>query len=318
MPEPSMLEQQQQQLQRLWRWLAPWPQRSSRELFRWLALAAYRLRPYLHVCHLHRPVDLVLLLLPGLWVISLSEGELRLAEVSALLLAATAVRCAAWVYNDLMDAKYLQEAPESFVTIGLITPRAGRALLAGLLGFATLLLLFLDAMVFLWGSVALGLLLGYPHIKRRTLLTQPYMGLCFAWMVPMAQLVSPGIASKSVWLLFTATWLWASANTLLYAMPRRAYEQRVGIGSLNHLFGDNIGPFAIILQLIAAISLWFVSKQSELGNAFALGLLAAMALLPYQQWLLTRHPNSGPTRAYRSNVLFGALILLGLLGERFG
>ncbi len=312
-----MLEQQRQQLKTLWQRLQPRLQHASEELQRRLVQVARWLRPYLHVCHLHRPVDLILLLLPGLWVISLGEGGIRYGEVLVLLLAATAVRGAAWVYNDLMDAKYLKEAPESFVTIGLITPRAGWALFAGLLGFSILLLLFLDAMAFVWGAIALVLLLGYPHIKRRTLLTQPYMGLCFAWMVPMAQLVSPGIASKSVWLLFTATWLWASANTLLYAMPRRAYELRVGIGSLNHLFGDNIGPFAIILQLIAAIALWFVSKQSELGDAFALALLAAMALLPYQQRLLIRHPNSGPTRAYRSNMLFGVVILLGLIGERF-
>ncbi len=318
MPETPMLERQVQQLKSRWQRLQPRLQQIVSELLRRLVQAARWLRPYLHVCHLHRPVDLILLLLPGFWVISLSEGELRFGEVLALLLAATAVRCAAWVYNDLMDAKYLKEAPESFVTIGLITAQAGWALFAGLLGLATLLLLFLDAIAFAWGAIALGLLLGYPHIKRRTLLTQPYMGFCFAWMVPMAELVSPGIAAKSLWLLFTATWLWASANTLLYAMPRRSYEQRVGIGSLNHLFGDNIGPFAIILQLIAAIALWFVSKQSALGDAFAVALLAAMALLTYQQWLLTRHPNSGPTRAYRNNVLFGVLILLGLLGERLG
>jgi 4-hydroxybenzoate polyprenyltransferase len=312
-----MLEGRRQLLEAWRQRLQPRIKGTLRELRQRLVRGYQWLRPYLHVCHLHRPVDLLLLLLPALWVVCLTDGEIRYGELLLLLLAATAVRSAAWVYNDLMDAKYLAEAPESFVTIGLVTARVGWWLFAGLLALAALLLLLLDATVFLWGGIAAALLLGYPHIKRRTLLTQPYLGLCFAWMVAMAQLVSPGIAAKSLWLLFTATWLWATANTLLYAMPRRDYEERAGIGSLLYLFGDNSGVFVFVMQLSAVISLWFAGKQAALGSAFAASLLFALALLPYQQWLLTRHPASGATRAYRNNILFGLVILLGLIAERF-
>ncbi len=281
-----------------------------------LRLTTQWLRPYLHLCHLHRPVDLILLLLPALWTLSLGQGTPRYSDVVLLLLAASAFRCAAWVYNDLLDAKNLHDAPESFVSRGLVSARDSWRLFAGLLSLATLLLLFLDATAFLWGTLALGLLLGYPRIKRRTLLTQPYMGLCFAWMVTMTQVITPGIAAKSLWLLFTATLLWATASTLLYAIPRRAYEERVGIGSLASLLGDNSGIFVFIMQLFAVISLWFVGKQAELGNSYAFALLLALAQLPYQQWLLAKHPGSGATRAYRSNILFALIILAGLVGER--
>jgi 4-hydroxybenzoate polyprenyltransferase len=279
------------------------------DLPRWM----HALRPYLHICHLHRPVDLALLLLPALWTVSLAPGTPDYTGVVALLLAATAVRCAAWVYNDLLDATMLPEAPESFIARGLVSRQAGWLLIAGLLGGATLLLLLLDNTILLWGSGALGLLLGYPYIKRRTLLTQAYMGLCFAWIVVIAQVVAPGIAAKSLWLLFTATLLWATANTILYAMPRRSYEERVGIGSLVYLLGDNSGKFVLLLQLFAIMALWFVGNQAKLGLGFGLGLLVTLALLPYQQWLLARHPGSGATRAYRSNILFGLTVWLGLL-----
>jgi 4-hydroxybenzoate polyprenyltransferase len=274
------------------------------------------LRPYLHICHLHRPVDLVLLLLPALWTVALAPVTPVAPDygaLAALLLAATAVRCAAWVYNDLLDASMLPEALESFTARSLVSRRAGWRLFAALLTIATLLLLLLDAAALLWGGVALGLLLGYPHLKRHTLLTQPYMGLCFAWMVVMAQLIAPGIAARSLWLLFTATLLWATANTLLYAMPRRDYEERAGVGSLLTLLGDRGGIVVLLLQLLAVIALWLLGSQAGLGVGFGIGLLAALALLPYQQWLLTRHPGSGATRAYRSNILFALAILLGLL-----
>lgn len=285
-------------------------------VWRQLQQAIAWLRPYLHLCHLHRPVDLILLLLPALWVVCLAPGEIRYGELLALLLAATAFRCAAWVYNDLVDARDLTEAPESFIAIGLVSAHDGWRVLACLLTLATLMMLLLDGTPFLWGTVALGLLLGYPHLKRRTLLTQAYLGLCFAWMVAMARLLTPEVETKSLWLLFTATWLWATAYTLLYAMPRRDYEERAGIGSLLYLLGDNSGIFVFMLQLTAVISLWFAGKQASLGSGFATSLLLALALLPYQQWLLTRHPASGATRAYRSNILFGLIVLLGLIFER--
>lgn len=284
-------------------------QQLRRNLPRW----RNTVRPYLHICHLHRPVDLLLLLLPALWTVSLAPEPPRYLPLAALLLAATAVRCAAWVYNDLLDASLLAQAPESFIARGLVSRRDGWRLVAGLLGAASLLLLLLDAAAFLWGTAALGLLLGYPHLKRRSLLTQPYMGLCFAWMVPMAQLVTSGIAAKSLWLLFTATLLWGTANALLYAMPRRDYDERAGVGSLLALLGENSALFILLLQLPAVIALWLLGNQEGLGAGFGMALLLALALLPYQQWLLVRHPGSGATRAYRSNILFAAVILLGLL-----
>lgn len=289
--------------------LRPRLQQLRRDLPRW----GQALRPYLHICHLHRPVDLALLLLPALWTVSLAPAAPDYAALLALLLAATAVRCAAWVYNDLLDAIMLPEAPESFIARGLVSRRDGWRLFAGLLGGATLLLLVLDATIFLWGGAALVLLLGYPYLKRRTLLTQAYMGLCFAWMVAMTQVIAPGIAAKGLWLLFIATLLWATANTILYAIPRHAYEERSGIGSLVTLFGDNSGMFVLVLQVLAVITLWFIGNQAGLGAGFGFSLLAALAQLPYQQWLLARQPGSGATRAYRGNILFALTVLLGLL-----
>lgn len=278
--------------------------------------AAIRLRPYLHICHLHRPVDLLLLLLPALWTINLGKESAAIAAVLLLIWAITAVRCAAWVYNDLLDARLLKEAPESFVSLGLVPARDGWRLFAALLTLATLICLWLDWQLLLWGAVALALLLGYPFIKRRTLLTQAYMGLCFAWVVPVSQAITPGINPKALWLLFTATLLWSSATTLLYAIPRQPYEQRQGIGSLVHIFGDNSGLAVMGLQSLALIALWFTGRQAGLGSGYNIVLLLALAQLPWQQWLLAHHPGSGATRVYRLNLLFGLTILLGIIAGR--
>lgn len=274
------------------------------------------LRPFVIAARLDQHVDLLLLLLPVLWTASLSQEAIHYGVLCAMLLAVTAIRCATWLYNDLQDAKQNAQAPDSFLTVGLITARQGWRLSLGLLGFAALMLSFIGGEALLTGVAAVLLLLLYPHLKRRTLLTEAYLGISLAWVVVMAHSVSPGISTKALWLLYTATWLWSTAYTLLYAMPRRHYAREAGIGSLTHLFGDNIGPLTITLQLIAVIALWFVSEQSALGETFADALLLAMALLTYQQWLLSRHPDIGTTLAYRNNLAFGIVIMLGLVGEQ--
>lgn len=292
--------------------IRPRLQHAHRQLGEWRT----QLRPYLYVCRLHRPVDLILLLLPLLWVAALRPGAIDYGALFVLIVATSAMRCAAWVYNDLLDTSMLPEAPESFITLKLATRHQGWLLLFGLLLFAALLLLFFDSSAFIWGAIALLLLLSYPFIKQKTLLTQPYIGLCFAWVVTLAQLLTPDIAAKTLWLLFTATLLWATANTLLYTLPRRDYEQRVGIGSLVYLFGNSSRVLILSLQLFSVIALWFVASQATLGGYFSIALLLTLALIPYQQWLLARDPEHGAVRAYRSNILLGSVILMGLIAER--
>jgi len=272
-----------------------------------------RLQSYLLACHLHRPVDLLLLLLPVLWTLSFATAPYRYSDVTALLLAAVLARCAAWLYHDLLDAPLRQETAPT----PCLARREARLLLGALFTLCILSLLAIGVDALFWGLPALTLLLGYPHIKRRTLLTEPYLALCLAWVVVVAQLASPGISGKVLWLLFTATLLWSTATTLLYSLSRRNTGEQEGVGSLLYLFGENTGKITLALQIFAILTLWLTGRQATLGLPFGLGLLTALALAGHQQWLLAHHPVGGAALAYRHNILFGLAILIGLSAERF-
>lgn len=277
-----------------------------------LAAWGKQLRRYAYLCRLNRPADLALFLLPGLWASLLAaNGHPHWGSVLTLLLAATLIRCAAWVFNDWMEARLLPEAPESYLGRGQVSLRQELGVLGLLLVAALLLLLPLPAKLFYYAWPAPLLLAAYPFIKTRLLLTQPYLGLCYAWLVPMAYTAQGVMPGKAAWLLFTGTLLWSSAFTTLYALPRRGYEQRVGIRSLAQLFSGNSWFFIMTMQLSAIFSLWLAGNQMELGIFFSLGLVVAVLLLPYQQWLLFSHPVEGPIHSYRSQVWTGIAILSG-------
>ncbi len=270
-------------------------------------------RRFLNICRLHRPSDMVLFLLPGAWAALLASGGApKWLPLLSLLFAAVLTRCAAWVFNDWMESQLIEQAQESFIARKLVTPLEAQLLFALLLILALLLIWPMGIPLLFYAIGALALLLGYPLLKTRILLTQPYLGLCYAWLVPMAW-ASQGVApDKSTWLLFTAVLLWATAFTTLYALPRRKYELQAGIRSLALLFGENSWLFILAMQLSALFTLWLLGRQLELNLFFRIGLATAILLLPYQHWVLLSHSQRGPRRSYRSQIWSGLAVLCGI------
>ncbi|MGM0593662.1 MAG: UbiA family prenyltransferase [Pseudomonadota bacterium] len=267
---------------------------------------------FLYLCRLHRPADIPLFLLPGLWAaVMAAQGMPQLLPLTLLLLAALLVRCAAWVFNDWMEPRLLDEAPESFVGQKIVSPLEAQRLLAGLLLAALVLLLPLGLPLLYFAVPALFALVGFPFVKTRLFLTQPYLGLCFAWLVPMAWVSQGAVPDRTAWLLFTATLLWATGAATLHAIPRRNYELRTGIRSLAQLFGEFTPLFILAVQLLAILALWLAGRQHPLGIFFDIGLVTALLLLPYQQWLLLRQPPEGAMASYRAQTATAVAILCG-------
>lgn len=265
------------------------------------------------LCRLHRPVDIPLFLLPGLWAAVLAaEGVPKFTPLLLLLLAALLIRCAAWTFNDLMEPRLLPHAPESFVGEKIVSPIEAQRLFAVLLTVAMLLILPLGLPLFYFTLPALAGLLAIPFVRSRLLFTQPFLGLCYAWLVPMAWLSQDASLGKATWLVFTAVLLWASAFTTLYAIPRCNHEARTGVRSLAQLFGDLSWLFILAMQLGAIFALWLVGQQLSLGIFFSLGLITALLLLPYQQWLLLHHPSGGAMSSYRAQTATAVAILCGI------
>jgi len=268
---------------------------------------------YALLCRLDRPADLALLLLPAGWASLLGAGGATDGgRLFLLLLAASLMRCAAWVFDDWMEAKRLPAGSNTYLGRGVVSVREVQWLFGSLLLLSVLLLLPLPAGVFYYAWAAPLLLVAYPFLKTRLLLIQAYLGLCYAWLVPIAYTTQGTQPDKAGWLLFTATLLWATALATLHALPSRETDLRLGIRSLAQLFGDNSWFFILAMQLSAVFSLWLAGKQLELGVFFSLGLIVVLLLIPYQQWLLFNHPHRGPMRSYYNQIWSGIAILCGV------
>lgn len=266
------------------------------------------------LCRLHRPADLLLIwlaLLQGGWLAS--GGPPAVGPVVALLMAATLFRSALWSYNDLMEQRLMAMAPESLVAKRKVSRGFALWVSVGLSVVALLLLPF-ELTTFAYALFALLLALGYPFIKLRSYLLQPYMALGVAWAIPLAYAVLGVAIDRAGWLLALANLLLATAAFTLYALPRHDYEQKVGIRSLAQLVGEG-GSFALIplLQWTALFALSLIGKQAKLGPLYDSGLYILIGLFLYQALLLHYFREKGATRqAFRLQIWMGVVLFGGL------
>ena len=271
------------------------------------------LAPFLALTRLNQPADLALLLLPLLWGSWLaSQGEPAIGPLILFVLSATALRCAAHAFNDVMEKRLLIVAPDSLVAQGRISMPLAHQSSVGLLSAAVLLLLPLPDPALYFAPLALVIAIAFPFIKRRTFLTQVFMGLGYAWTIPMAYAAQGIVPDKTAWLLFVAVLLWATAFTTLFAMSRSLYESKVGIGSLAQIMGSFSPYLVALLQLGAMVAIWLTARQAKLGIYPDLAMLTALALLIYQQYLIKVHDSrSGPLMAYHNNIWVGIALFCG-------
>ena len=230
------------------------------------------------------------------------------------------MRAAGCVINDYADREvdgHVERTRKRPLVTGEVSSREALPLFVVLMLAAFTLVLFTNRLTIYLSLVGGLLAAGYPFSKRYTWLPQVYLGITFAWSVPMAYAAQSGAISSVAWLLFIATVLWTTAYDTLYAMVDRDDDLRIGIRSTAILFGDLDRVFVGILQVSTLAVLLLAGLRAEYGLAFQLGLLAAGLLFAYQQWLIRDGDRDACFRAFLNNNYVGMLVFFGIFWETF-
>lgn len=263
-----------------------------------------------------RPIGILLLLWPTLWALWIAARGVPDWRVFIIFtLGVILMRSAGCVINDYADRHidpHVQRTRGRPLAIGAVRPREALKLFAVLVGISFCLVLLTNALTVLlsFGGVALAAL--YPFTKRYTYMPQVFLGIAFAWSVPMAFAAQTGAVPTIAWLLFSATILWTVAYDTMYAMVDREDDLRIGVKSTAILFADADRFVIGVLQVTVIITLVMVGRHLDLGPWYFLGIAVAAALAIYQQRLLRNRAPAGCFKAFLNNHWFGAAIFLGL------
>jgi 4-hydroxybenzoate polyprenyltransferase len=287
-----------------------------------------RLREYVLLTRLQRPIGILLLLWPTLWGLWFaSAGRPVLHVLTVFVLGVVLMRSAGCVINDYADRDFdphVERTRDRPIAAGRVSPREALVLFALLCLAAFALVLTLNRLTVLLSLIGAFLAATYPFLKRYTHLPQFYLGAAFGWSIPMA-FAAHSEAGASIfaavpplaWVLFAANVCWSVAYDTAYAMVDRDDDVRIGVKSTAILFGTwdraLIGAFhgATLALLIGA------GLMSARGLLYYAGLAGAAWFAVYQQGLLRRRTRDDCFKAFLNNNRFGAVIFLGLALDYF-
>lgn len=277
-----------------------------------------RLRHFIHLTRLHKPVGTVLLLWPALWGLWLAAEGLPDVSLLAIFIAgAFVMRAAGCAINDYADRHidaHVERTSYRPVATGHIKPREALAVffVLSLLGFG--LVLLTNGLTVALACIGAAIIAIYPFMKRYTHLPQLVLGLAWGWSIPLAFAAQSNSLPWQLWPLVLAVVCWTVVFDTFYAMVDRDDDIRIGVKSTAVLFGRHDLKIIAALQLVTVLLLAISGMLFGLGLFFYLGV-AIVALLFAHQLLSTRNRDRDACfKAFMHSrwvgvVIFAALVL---------
>ena len=207
-----------------------------------------------------------------------------------IILAMVGARTAAMAINRLVDAEIDARNPRTAV----------RAIPAGLISkgmtlffiiAAVALMLFsaqrLNPLCLKLSPIALLFLLLYSYCKRFTALAHVVLGICLAAAPIGAWVAVRGTVDLPALILGGAVLFWVAGFDILYALQDIDFDRSAGLHSIPVLLGVNGSlQAARVFHLIMIGLLFTLFTLMHLGTFFLFGILASVAMLLYEHWLL--------------------------------
>ncbi len=290
----------------------------------WVARMPARVRPYLRLMRLDRPIGTWLLFWPcalGL-LLGATEGDRPFSALrdwwllALFALGSIVMRGAGCTYNDIVDRDFDVRVARTRgrpIPSGAVSVRDAWLFLAAqcLVGLAILLQLNLFAIAL--GAASLLLVAAYPFMKRITWWPQAWLGLTFNWGALLGFAAATGTIDLGDAMLYAGLFFWTLGYDTIYAHQDTQDDALIGVKSTARLFGG-ASPRWILGFYAAAFTLVLAAGFTEhAGWPFALLMLATGA---HFLWQVRRLDVASPERClmlFRSNRDAGALMALAFL-----
>ncbi len=275
-----------------------------------------KLRPYLLLMRVDRPIGTLLLLWPTWWALwAASDGHPDFNTWLIFTVGVFLMRSAGCVVNDIADRKYdghVNRTQNRPLAQNKVPVNNAWLLFIFLMLAAASLLLLLKTLTVILALVAAFFAITYPLMKRVTYLPQVYLGIAFSFSIPMAYAEITGSVPKVAWLLFVANILWTTAYDTIYAMVDRKDDLKIGVKSTAILFGDLDRVIIAIIQLMTVLAFFLFGKQSEFSAPYYMAVIIVLWLFVHQQFQILARKEDKCFKAFLHNNWVGMVIFIGI------
>jgi 4-hydroxybenzoate polyprenyltransferase len=269
-----------------------------------------RVRDLVQCARFDRPIGIWLLFWPCAWGVWLAGEGLQPTLIGWLLLGSAAMRGAGCVYNDIVDARLdarVARTASRPVASGRLSRADAIVWLATLCLGGLVVLLQLRWPAQLVALASLALVAAYPFMKRITWWPQLWLGLVFAWGLPVAWAQLQGGSWVVLAAMYAGTVCWIVGYDTVYAMQDREDDALVGVGSSALRLGQRV-RLGVAACYGAAIALWTAAFWLYRADWVAcLTLLPAALHLAAQIGRLDKE-GTNALAIFRANRWAGALV----------
>ena len=280
-----------------------------------------RLRPYLLLARLDRPIGTWLLLWPCWWSLAMATTKTSAPWPDPWLLAAfglgaVVMRGAGCAWNDISDRNFdgqvertrSRPIPSGDLSIGRA---AAFMVLLTLIGL-NILLRFNDFAILI-GVMSLVPVAIYPFMKRITWWPQVFLGLAFNWGALLGWAAVRGEITLAPLLLYLGGIAWTLGYDTIYAHQDKEDDILVGIKSTALKFGAATPLFLAVFYAGTIALLALSGIIAGLSWPYFIAIAMAGGHLGWQvRTVDTDNPKSCLSK-FRSNRDFGLIVLVGII-----
>src|SRR2546428_4881657 len=257
----------------------------------WVArIGPVRVRPYLRLARLDRPIGSWLLLMPCWWSAGLAAIHAREAlpnpwHVLLFFIGAFAMRGAGCTWNDIVDRDIdakVERTRSRPIPSGQVSVVQAAAFLLVQALIGLLVLVQVNRVTIYLGIASLAVVAIYPFMKRITYWPQIVLGLAFSWGALMGWPATFARLDLPAYLLYAGAISWVIGYDTIYAHQDREDDALIGIKSTALLFRERTKPMLALFYALAVALIALAGWSAGAGLLFALGLLAFAAHLAWQ------------------------------------
>jgi 4-hydroxybenzoate polyprenyltransferase len=279
--------------------------------------ASGRLRPFILLARLDRPIGWWLLFWPCAWGVALAGGAFtHVPLLFWLLVGSVAMRGAGCVYNDIIDRDLDAQVARTRgrpLAAGLVSLKAAWGWLLILCAVGLVVLVQLPPLAIVIALASLAPVAAYPFMKRITWWPQAWLGMVFSWGALVGWTAIAGTPGWPMAALYLGTVAWVIGYDTIYALQDREDDALVGIRSSALALGGRvragIGGFYALALTCWGLAIWGVR-----ADPLALVALAPAALhLLWQVLALEPGDADDALARFRSNRMAGLLVFLACL-----
>ena len=262
-----------------------------------------------------RPVGFWLLLLPGWWVLPLTNLSLLecLKIMFIFLIGSIVMRAAGCTINDLWDKdidKKITRTKNRPLAKGDVSVNQALIFLLIMSLIGLICLYQLNTKTWFVAISAIPLIIIYPLAKRFTKWPQVVLGLTFSWAVPTAWASASENWNLGIILIYFATVFWIIGYDTIYGCQDKNEDEKFGVKNSAVSAKNFLSAFVSISYILCFILLILGGYFLQANIFWFLGVMICGLHLLFQVIKLQDLNKNHPLKIFKSNVHLGLLLTI--------